>query len=258
MTDAERPAEERRVRKKQAGVVKRALDERDAALVERVRAMKIANEYRDGNAQMYEEMLEARAEAEALRARADALESIAITLRMALREEGVETPSIGKLLTARFSPPAPAPALVKGDCPACKKLWADHLPAGKHHMDERCEFWKPAPETAKCNASHFGGFDQLGHRDNFCRECGVRLERGAPVKAVNEHERQTHGRLPGEGAQEIQRVASEEERGGQGRSRTIGLGSGHEATGRMVGQVEPPAENAPCDVESPPPGGGSA
>src|SRR3972149_2872102 len=189
MTDAERPAEERRVRKKQAGVVKRALDERDAALVERVRAMKIANEYRDGNAQMYEEMLEARAEAEALRARADALESIAITLRMALREEGVETPSIGKLLTDRFSPPAPAPALVKGDCPACKKLWADPLPAGKHHMDERCEFWKPAPETAKPTIH-----DVLQRR--------LDKMRGATVKAVNEHERQTHGSLPGEGAQE--------------------------------------------------------
>jgi len=78
------------------------------------------------------------------------------------------------------------------------------------------------------------------------------------AKAVNEHEQQTRGGLPREGPQEIQRVASEEERGGQGQSRTTGLGSGHEATGRMVGQVEPPAENAPCDVESPPPGGGSA
>ena len=61
------------------------------------------------------------------------------------------------------------------------------------------------------------------------------------AKAVNEHEQQTRGGLPREGPQEIQRVASEEERGGQGQSRTTGLGSGHEATGRMVGPIEPAA-----------------
>ena len=61
------------------------------------------------------------------------------------------------------------------------------------------------------------------------------------AKAVNEHEQQTRGGLPREGPQEIQRVASEEERGGQGQSRTTGLGSGHEAPARVVGPIEPAA-----------------
>jgi len=265
MTDAERPAEERRVRKKQAGVVKRALDERDAALVERVRAMKIANEYRDGNAQMYEEMLEARAEAEALRAALDVLEP-------SLNEWGREI-----VRKARLSAPAPAPKVDEerlmenlkdfktfdnrmhgkppapvcscpyrstrsGRCTNCGMPVREPAPAPtqKQAMAEvgayirgleaghKCGVTEPAPETAKPTIH-----DVLQRR--------LDKMRGATVKAVNEHEQQTRGGLPREGPQEIQRVASEEERGGQGQSRTTGLGSGHEAPARVVGPIEPAA-----------------
>ena len=154
-------AEERRIRKMQAEVVKEALDSRDAALAEVERWKADYDRESKACEENAREMQEARAEAEALRA----------ALRAIAGQHG--TPDCSgcwwfqheaDIVLARLSPPAPDPfdRLKLGD--AGGTVFAKPAPAPAPKVDEERlmenlkDFktfdnrmhGKPAPETAKC------------------------------------------------------------------------------------------------------------